>query len=149
MLSTASLNKILVFAFCILTMGRLSATETPPELIKTFERYSRAWTQADWGRILDLTSPILQQSMTKEFGGREGWIKNQSAKFKDTITEMVHHEMFKVSSNAITFAITTKGKRPSGETFAVNGWATFELIDGKWYLGESIPPAAARPTGPQ
>ena len=78
---------LLVLLGCMsLVYGQDSAV--PPELIKTFERYAKAWENADWGRIFDLTAPALQKIMLNNSGSREAWIKHQGGDFKDRITSM-------------------------------------------------------------
>ncbi len=120
----------------------------PPELDKTFDRYSRAWTHADWGRVYDLTSPAIQNILLRDFKSRDGWIKHQSEDFKDTINELERKGVFRMSETVYTFAIITHGKRPKeagGESFEVPGYASFQLFAGKWYLIDPVMPKQALP----
>jgi len=125
--------------------------DVPRELSKTFNRYSRAWVQGDWGRVYDVTAPEFQKMFLNSFGSREAWIKHQAESFKDTITELERTASYRISDTLYTFATVTRGKRPGGKPFTVEGFATFELINDKWYLVEPVVPkrAETRPSSQQ
>lgn len=117
--------------------------DVPRELSKTFDRYARAWVQGDWGRVFDITAPEFQAIFLKSFGNREAWIKHQGQSFKDTITELDRTASYRISDTLYTFATVTRGKRPGGKPFTIEGFATFELINDKWYLVEPVIPKRA------
>lgn len=141
-----------MIARCLLILGFLGGlnlahgqdSSVPPELNKTFERYARAWENSDWGRVFDITAPAVQKVMLNNFGSREAWIKHQDGNFKDKITSLQRVQTFRMLDTVYTFAIVTKGKRPGGGPFGVPGFATFEFIDGKWYLVEPVVPKSAK-----
>ncbi len=127
-------------SFCLL---HAQDADVPRELSKTFDRYARAWVQADWGRVFDVTAPEFQMMFLKSFGNREAWIKHQAASFKDTITALERTSSYRISDTLYTFATVTRGKRPGGKPFTIEGFATFELINDKWYLVEPVIPKRA------
>lgn len=145
----------LAFVLLLTALGaaglRAQEDTAPAELDKVFDRYCKAWTHADWGRIFDLTSPALQNIMLRDFKTREGWIKWQASDFKDTITEMERKAVFRMSNTVYTFVIVTKGKRPresGGKDFEAGGFASFELLNGKWFLVDPVIPKEMQPEPP-
>jgi hypothetical protein len=121
----------------------------PPELAKTFERYARAWADGDWGRLFDLNDPEGQKLAIKEFGSRDAWMEHQAKALKDRILSVERKAVWRVGEASFTFAISTKVRRPDKREETVGGFATFEWIDGKWYLVEPIIPGAAQAAPPQ
>lgn len=121
----------------------------PKELEKTFDRYRRAWVGRDWGRIYDLNAPQYQKKAVEMFGNREKWIKHQDVDFKDKIISIQSVATYQLSDTVFTFETVTNGKRPNGKEFNLRGYTTFELIDGRWYLVEPLPPRNPPPTAAQ
>lgn len=120
----------------------------PPDLLKTFERYARAWKDADWGRIFDLNNPESQKLAIKQFGSRDAWIEHQSRDFKDRVLGIERNAVWRVGEATFTFAIATKVRRPDKQEETLGGFATFEWIEGKWYLVEPIVPGGTQPPPP-
>lgn len=120
----------------------------PPELAQTFERYTRAWRDADWGRLFDLNDPEGQKLAIKEFGSRDAWIEHQAKSLKDRILGIERKGVWRVGQASFTFAIATKIRRPDKREEVVPGFATFEWIEGKWYLVEPVIPGEAAPAPP-
>jgi hypothetical protein len=142
------MNHFLGCLFLMLGSLQLFAGDVavPKGLVETFDKYSKAWIRADWGRVFDLTSPVNQQALVKEFGTRENWIKHQAANFKDIIVSLERRATHRMSETIYTFAIVTSGKRPEGAPFSVEGFATFEWINEKWFLVDPVLPKAPQPT---
>ncbi len=120
----------------------------PPDLEKTFERYTRAWVDADWGRLFELNDPQGQKLAIKEFGSRDAWIEHQAKSLKDRILGIEREGVWRVGQNSFSFAIVTKVRRPDKREETVPGFATFEWIEGKWYLVEPVIPGEPAPPPP-
>lgn len=120
----------------------------PPDLAKTFERYARAWVDGDWGRLFDINDPEGQKLAIKDYGSRDGWIEHQAKSLKDRILSIERRAVWRVGQASYTFAISTKVRRPDKREETVGGFATFEWIEGKWYLVEPVIPGTASPPPP-
>ncbi|MCC7518842.1 MAG: hypothetical protein IT578_06620 [Verrucomicrobiae bacterium] len=120
----------------------------PPDLVKTFERYTRAWADADWGRIFEINNPAAQKTALQEFGSRDAWIEHQEKSLKDRVLRVERQAVWRVGEASFTFAISTKVRRPDKREETLGGFATFEWIEGKWYLVEPILPGAAQTSPP-
>jgi len=114
----------------------------PRELQKRFERYARAWVKRDWNTIFELTAPNFQELLLQNSGSetREEWVKHQEVDVKDRITSLDLTATHRISETVFTVAITTKGMHPNGAEFSSKGYASFELMDGKWHLVDPVPP---------
>lgn len=112
----------------------------PPELAKVFEKYSKAWKYEDWGRLFDIGSPDLRKGLLQKFKTRDGFIEYQETHFKATISSIEKLAVYRVGKDMFTFAVMTKAKDPMGKPVAIQSWATFEWIEGEWYLTETVEP---------
>ncbi len=119
--------------------------EVPRELGKRFERYTRAWKHRDWNVIYDLTAPNFQNLLLQdsECETREEWVRHQEKEIKDKINSLDATAGYRLSDILFTLSIVTKGKHPDGKEFSSEGYASFQLIEGQWYLVDPVPPKAA------
>ncbi len=144
--------RLLAISLLALVMGapmaRAQGNAVPPELAKTFERYARAWKDADWGRIFEVNAPVFKKALLDEFGSRDAWIRHQSADFKDTILSYERVATYRLASQVYTFATVVKGRRPDKSEFSAEGYATFELMEGTWYLVTPVAPGNLNPSRP-
>ena len=127
--------------FCLIANFVLAQeAEVPKQLTKTFDRYSKAWVNRDWNRVFEITAPEYQKILIKKHGSREVWAKNQETAFKDKITQLERLKSYRIADDLFTFTVLTHGKRPSGIDFKVPGYASFQFIEGNWYLIDPVIP---------
>jgi hypothetical protein len=138
-----SFGFVCLVGFCVVQSYGLAESREAPipsELAKIFEKYSRAWRSEDWGRLFDLGSPDVKKGLIEKFKDRDGFIEYQEKNYKATISSVERLAVYRVGKDMFTFAVMTKATDPMGKQVAIRSWATFEWIEGEWYLSDTVEP---------
>ena len=89
-----------------------------------------------------MASPDFQKLLSRDSDSenQKEWARCQEANFKDKITSIEVTATYRLLDILFTIVIATKGKHPDGKEFLFESYISFQLIDGRWYFVDPVPP---------